>query len=117
MEDESYDGDLSPRWWLDRGDAERAAHMLAAGDFVPTSEAEHQALCRELEPRGLVCVHDQGGTWVWTPLEAAELADGTPTIAGGGPPPTSITAELTAARRGARRGSGASAAGRSRSSR
>jgi hypothetical protein len=115
MEDESYDSELSPRWWLDHGDAERAAHMLAAGDFVPTSEAEHRALCRELEPRGLVCVHDQGGTWVWTPRQAAELQDELPI--GNRPPAVSITGELAAGRRAARRGSGTSPAGRSRSSR
>lgn len=116
MEDDADDSEPSPRWWLDRGDPERAARLLEAGDFVRTSPLEHEELCRELDLRGLVCVFDQGGTWVWTARQAAELAleeAGTVTA------PVSLTGELAGARRGARRGSssGAGVPDRSRSRR
>lgn len=72
-QDELDDGDITARWWLDRGRPERAAALLDPGDSLPTDAAEHEVLARELRARGLVCLHEDGQSWVWTPAQAAEL--------------------------------------------
>ena len=79
--DDFEDADLTPRWWLDRDDPERAAALLRSGDSVPTTEAEHRLLAAELAARRLVCIREDGQTWVWTPREAEELLQISPATA------------------------------------
>ena len=71
--DEDFGDELTARWWLDHGDAERAARLLCPGQSVSTSESEHQELAAELGHRGLVCLREDGETWVWRPEDQREL--------------------------------------------
>lgn len=105
MFDDSDDSDeLTPRWWLDRGDPTRAASALKPADAVETTEAEHRALAAELRARNLACVYEDGQTWVWTPEVAAELEQPDDRAATRSPGVVPVSGGLDADRRPPRRG-------------
>ena len=119
MQDDDFgsfdDAYVTARWWLDRQDPERAAALLGRADSVRTSQEEHQALAAELETRGLVCLYQDGQTWVCTPEDAEQL-QAEAGAQGDQAPVLAVTGELDDPRRPARRGPGP-VPGRSRSTR
>lgn len=61
------------RWWLDRGDVNRAAESLDPGDELRASDSEFPALAEAVERRGLRALFAEGVAYVHAPEEAARI--------------------------------------------